>query len=80
MPSRRACCRVSDMQRERRLAYARRRLIDGKIAAGWGNFDTLGLLRQLGAIAVPGEASTRHGGWEYQGCPYRPRTAIGRRA
>ena len=33
------------------------RIADGKIAEGWFNFDTLGMLQQLGAIPAPGEAA-----------------------
>jgi steroid delta-isomerase-like uncharacterized protein len=29
------------------------RLADGKIAEGWGNFDALGMLQQLGVIPTP---------------------------
>ena len=34
------------------------RIVGGKIAEGWFNFDTLGMLQQLGAIPSPGEAAT----------------------
>ncbi len=33
------------------------RFANGKIAEGWINWDTLGLLRQLGAIPTPGQAA-----------------------
>jgi steroid delta-isomerase-like uncharacterized protein len=31
------------------------RMANGKIAETWGNFDTLGLLQQIGAIPAPGQ-------------------------
>ena len=31
------------------------RVVDGKITEGWVNFDTLGMLQQLGAIPAPGQ-------------------------
>jgi predicted ester cyclase len=34
------------------------RLVDGKIAARWGEVDTLGMLQQLGVIPAPEQAST----------------------
>jgi len=33
------------------------RIANGKIAEGWFNFDTLGMLQQLGVIPAPGEAA-----------------------
>jgi steroid delta-isomerase-like uncharacterized protein len=33
------------------------RFVDGKIVEGWINYDTLGMLQQLGAIPPPGQAS-----------------------
>ena len=33
------------------------RYASGKVAEGWYNYDTLGLLRQIGAIPNPGQAS-----------------------
>jgi predicted ester cyclase len=30
------------------------RIAEGKIVEGWVNYDTLGMMRQIGAIPVPG--------------------------
>lgn len=32
------------------------RYASGKAAEGWGNYDTLGMLQQIGALPVPGQA------------------------
>ena len=34
------------------------RIADGKIAEEWTNWDTLGMLTQLGAIPAPAQAAT----------------------
>ena len=33
------------------------RFASGKATEGWGNYDTLGMMQQLGVIPVPGQAS-----------------------
>jgi predicted ester cyclase len=34
------------------------RVVNGKLSEGWGNFDQLGLLQQIGAIPMARQAAT----------------------
>ncbi len=33
------------------------RIVNGKVVEAWYNYDTLGLLQQLGVVLMPGQAS-----------------------